>query len=98
MTAESAVLVLNRHYQPIHVTSVRRGFSLLYQGVAKAIDEQYRLYAFEDWAELSAEKHERIALDSPTQADATYAFDLADPMLDGVLDDRLEDEIRNESV
>jgi 5-methylcytosine-specific restriction endonuclease McrA len=50
----SAVLVLNRNYQPVHVTSVKRAFSLLYQGVAKAIDAQYKLYEFEDWAALSA--------------------------------------------
>ena len=51
---ESAVLVLNRNYQPVHVTTVKRAFSLLYQGVAKAIDEQYKLYEFHDWAALSA--------------------------------------------
>ena len=51
---ESAVLVLNRNYQPVHVTSVKRAFSLLYAGVAKAIDDQYRLYEFADWAALSA--------------------------------------------
>lgn len=51
---DSAVLVLNRNYQPVHVTSVKRAFSLLYQGVAKAIDAQYKLYEFEDWAALSA--------------------------------------------
>jgi 5-methylcytosine-specific restriction endonuclease McrA len=50
----AAVLVLNRHYQPVHVTNVKRAFSLLYQGVARAIDEQYRLYDFEDWAALAA--------------------------------------------
>jgi 5-methylcytosine-specific restriction endonuclease McrA len=51
---ESAVLILNRNYHPVHVTSVKRAFSLLYQGVAKAIDEQYKLYEFADWAALSA--------------------------------------------
>ncbi|MBN1210607.1 MAG: HNH endonuclease [Myxococcaceae bacterium] len=51
---DSSVLVLNRHYHPVHVTSVKRAFSLLYQGVAKAIDAQYKLYEFEDWAALSA--------------------------------------------
>jgi len=51
---ESAVLVLNRNYQPVHVTTVKRAFSLLYQGVAKAIDTQYKLYEFNDWAALSA--------------------------------------------
>ncbi len=50
----SAVLVLNRNYQPVHVTSVKRAVLLLYLGVAKAIDSQYRLYEFADWAALSA--------------------------------------------
>ena len=57
----SSVLVLNRYYQPVHVTSVKRAFSLLYLGVAKAIDSQYRLYEFADWAALSAANHEAIA-------------------------------------
>ena len=51
---ESGVLVLNRVYQPVHVTSVRRGICLLYQGVAKAIDEQFQLFDFESWSELAA--------------------------------------------
>ncbi len=57
---DGSVLVLNRHYQPVHVTSVRRAMSLMYQGAAKAIDEQYRLYEFEDWAALSAIGHDWI--------------------------------------
>ena len=56
----SSVLVLNRYYQPVHVTSVKRAFGLLYLGVAKAIDSQYRLYEFADWAALSAAEHEAI--------------------------------------
>jgi len=50
----SSVLVLNRSYLPIHVTSARRAFSLLYQGVARAIDEQYQTFDFESWRELGA--------------------------------------------
>lgn len=57
----TSVLVLNRYYQPVHVTNVRRALSLLYQGVAKAIDAQYRLYEFADWAQLSAETHDSIS-------------------------------------
>ena len=38
---DASVLVLNRSYLPIHVTSVRRAFALLYQGIAKAVNEQY---------------------------------------------------------
>lgn len=56
----TAVLVLNRNFQPVHVTNVKRAFSLLYQGVARAIDSQYRMYDFEDWAALSAANHEAI--------------------------------------
>ena len=57
----TAVLVLNRHYQPVHVTNVRRALTLMYQGVAKAIDNQYRLYEFHDWAELAALHHDSVA-------------------------------------
>lgn len=53
----SSVLVLNRHYQPVNITSVRRAFSLLYQGLAKAVDKQYQTFDYETWAELSAEKN-----------------------------------------
>jgi 5-methylcytosine-specific restriction endonuclease McrA len=56
----TAVLVLNRNFQPVHVTNVKRAFGLLYQGVARAIDSQYRMYDFEDWAALSAANHESI--------------------------------------
>jgi 5-methylcytosine-specific restriction endonuclease McrA len=57
----TAVLVLNRNYQPVHVTNVKRAFSLLYMGVARAIDNQYKLYDFESWAALSAVEHEHIS-------------------------------------
>ena len=57
----SQVLVLNRNYQPIHVTNVKRAISLLYQGVARAIDAEYRLYDFADWAALSAAQGEAIS-------------------------------------
>jgi 5-methylcytosine-specific restriction endonuclease McrA len=49
----SAVLVLNRSYLPVHVTSVRRAFSLLYQGIARAVSEDYRTFDFEEWSQLS---------------------------------------------
>ena len=41
------VLILNRSYLPIHVTSVRRAFVLLYQGIAKAVNEQYQTFDFD---------------------------------------------------
>jgi 5-methylcytosine-specific restriction endonuclease McrA len=64
---DSSVLVLNRVYQPMHVTSVRRAVSLLYQGVARALDEQFRLFDFESWAALAAAVSEE-AIHTPTRA------------------------------
>lgn len=55
-------LVLNRSYLPVHVTTVRRAFSLLYRGVAKAVDEQYRTFDFRDWSELSTIDCESVGL------------------------------------
>ena len=62
----TAVLVLNRNYQPVHVTSVKRAFALLYSGLARAIDSQYRLYDFATWASLSSANHEAISTISRT--------------------------------
>src|SRR3981189_376933 len=59
----SKVLVLNRSYLPVHVTSVKRAFALLYQGVAKAVDEQYHTFDFDSWRDLSIEvQHERLGI------------------------------------
>lgn len=54
---ESNVLVLNRLYQPINITTVRRAFALLYAGVANAVDSQYQTFDFDSWAALSADVH-----------------------------------------
>ena len=50
------VLVLNRAYLPVHITSVRRAMALLYQDIARAVDSQYRTFDFASWADLSAEE------------------------------------------
>jgi 5-methylcytosine-specific restriction endonuclease McrA len=55
---DTGVLVLNRVYQPIHITSVRRAFTLLYGGAARAIDEQFQLFDFESWSALSVAVHQ----------------------------------------
>ncbi len=46
---DASVLVLNRSYLPIHVTSVRRAFTLLYGGMAKAVDSDYDTFDFDAW-------------------------------------------------
>jgi 5-methylcytosine-specific restriction endonuclease McrA len=52
------VLVLNRNYLPVHITSVRRAFTLLYQGAAAAVDSQYQIFDFASWSQLSASVHD----------------------------------------
>lgn len=55
---EGHVLVLNRSYFAINVTSVRRAFSLLYQGLARAVNSNYETFDFQSWAELGAGVHD----------------------------------------
>ncbi len=46
------VLVLNRVFQAIQITSVRRAFILLYKGHVRAVDETYRTWDFENWQDI----------------------------------------------
>lgn len=54
------VLVLNRVFQAVQITSVRRAFTLLYKGQVRAVDSEYRTYDFDNWADI------------PVQADDHY--------------------------
>lgn len=47
---DTKVLVLNRSYLPINVTSVRRAISLLYRDIARAVDGEYRTFDFWSWS------------------------------------------------
>jgi 5-methylcytosine-specific restriction endonuclease McrA len=50
---ERATLVLNRNWQPIHVTTVVRALVMLWNDTAKVVEPgEYRLYTWEEWAEL----------------------------------------------
>jgi len=51
----SKVLVLNRSYLPVHITSLRRALTLLYCEVALAVDGEYRTFDFESWLRLEPE-------------------------------------------
>ncbi len=57
---DSAVLVLNKSWMPVHITSARRAFCMLYLGVAKAINEQFEMFNFEDWAQLKPQDGEPV--------------------------------------
>ena len=47
------VLVLNRFFIPVSVTSLKRAFILLYGGAAKAVSEDYETFDFNSWADVS---------------------------------------------
>lgn len=49
---EKGVLVLNRFFQAVQITSARRAFTLFCKGYVKAVDEEYVTYDFIDWKEL----------------------------------------------
>ena len=55
---EGNVLVLNRSYYPVHITSVKHAICLIFKGIAKIVDDQYQLYDFKSWSELSVAVHD----------------------------------------
>ena len=47
-------LVLNRSWQPVHVATVARSLTLLWNEAARVVDpDDYRLYDWADWARLA---------------------------------------------
>lgn len=47
------VLVLNRSFYAVQITSWQRALTLVYSDHASVVDEDYRTYSFEDWQQLS---------------------------------------------
>ncbi|MBP1716333.1 MAG: endonuclease [Deltaproteobacteria bacterium] len=51
----AGVLVLNKSFLPVQITTVRRAFCLLYAGIAKAVNSQYETFDFESWRQIRVE-------------------------------------------
>ena len=49
---EGCVLVLNRLWQPVNITSARSAVGLLYCGRVRALDEDYAAHDWNDWVGL----------------------------------------------
>ena len=52
-----SVLVLNRSFMAVHITSVRRAISLLYRHIAEVVhieEGQFSAYSIDSWRELSS--------------------------------------------
>jgi 5-methylcytosine-specific restriction endonuclease McrA len=74
--------VLNKHYMAVHVTSVKRAFSLLARGLADVLhieDGEYLNYDFDSWLEVSELKKQF----EPAEHDwlRTVRFDIAVPRI-----------------
>jgi len=51
----AGVLVLNKSFLPVQITTVRRAFCLLYAGIAKAVNSQYETFDFDSWRQVRVE-------------------------------------------
>ena len=52
-------LVLNRQWQPVHVTTVARAVILLWNDAARVVDpDDYRLMSWDDWVQLVPDEGE----------------------------------------
>ena len=75
------VLVLNKYYMAIRITSVRRAFSLLFRQLAEVVSCEngtYTNYDFQSWTELS--KLKDVFEESPDWI-STVNFDIAAPRI-----------------
>lgn len=66
------VLVLNRHWTAVHVTTARRALILLYGEHARVVTEDFATHDFESWRDLS------VALDNVSKI-TTPGFQIAVP-------------------
>lgn len=48
------VLVLNRHWVAVHVCTVRRALTLLFEELARVVTEDFEAHDFQSWREISA--------------------------------------------
>ncbi len=49
---KSPVLVLNKFFVPVSVTSLKRAFILLYGGAVKAVNREYETFDFDSWKDI----------------------------------------------
>ena len=63
------VLVLNKSWVAVNVSTVRRAMSLLYQGLARAVHpHNYSLYDFDDWCDLSQAREQGHYIATPSMS------------------------------
>ncbi|MEP6801002.1 MAG: HNH endonuclease [Acidobacteriota bacterium] len=59
---ESQVLVLNRVFQAVQVTTVRKAFSLFYKGHVRAVLPDYSTWDFHNWCDIPVQPHDEVVM------------------------------------
>ena len=80
----SSVLVLNRFFTPVHVTSARRAFCLLCKALAEVVDAQngqLELYNFQSWQEISEFKRKSGLADDDSEWVYTVSYEIEVPRI-----------------
>ena len=54
----SSVLVLNRSFFPVNLTTVKHAFCMLYSGAAMAVDAQYKTFDYESWSQVAIQQRD----------------------------------------
>ena len=54
----SSVLVLNRSFFPVNLTTVKHAFCMLYSGAAMAVDGQYKTFDYESWSQIAIKQRD----------------------------------------
>lgn len=57
---DSNVLVLNRLFQAIQITSVKKAFCLLYKGHVKVVEPDYTTYTWENWRDIPVQPQDEV--------------------------------------
>ncbi|OGQ22038.1 MAG: HNH endonuclease [Deltaproteobacteria bacterium RIFCSPLOWO2_02_FULL_44_10] len=57
---QGLVLVLNRSFIPVDVTSVQRAFCMLYRDIARAVDVEYQTFDFHSWCRRSSHIQDEV--------------------------------------
>jgi 5-methylcytosine-specific restriction endonuclease McrA len=59
---DSPVLVLNRVFQAVRVTSARKAFALFYKGHVKAVLPDYTTYEWENWCDIPVQPEDEVVV------------------------------------
>ena len=79
---QASVLVLNRSFAPVHVTSARRAFCLLVKSIAEVVwvdDGRMELHDFQSWQELSELKRSSGLVDEESDWVSTVSLEIEVP-------------------